>query len=121
MRNFDFKRIAYEVTACVREAEGRLQQVAPKYFEQLHADWARLEAAHKTDPDGRCSRQYVAGLQAYIDKQARDRAETPAAPNEMKFRLDLHDAEACSFNDSMVFPLVSCVVHASSKMSRYAW
>ena len=107
MRNFDFKRIAYEVTACVREAEGRLQQAAPMYFEQLRADWARLEAAGKTDPDGRCSRQYVAGLRAYIGKQARDRAETPAAPDEMKFRLDLHDAEACSLNENIVSPRCS--------------
>ena len=106
MRNFGFKRIAYEVTACVREAEGRLQQLAPMYFEQLRADCAKLEAARKTDPDGRCSRQYVAGLRAYIDKQARDRAETPAARKEMKFRLDLHDAEACSPNESKMFPLV---------------
>ena len=52
---------------------------------------------------------YVAGLRAYIDKQARDRAETPAARKEMEFRLDLHDAEACivlSPNESKMFPLV---------------
>ena len=71
MRNFGFKRIAYEVTACVREAEGRLQQLAPMYFEQLRADCAKLEAAREIDPDGRCSR-YAAGLRAYVGKQAWD-------------------------------------------------
>ena len=94
------------MTGCVREAEGRLQQLAPTYFKQLRADWATLEAARKTDPDGRCSRLYVAGLRAYIDKQARDRAETPAARKEMKFWLDLHDAEARNPNESKMCPLV---------------
>ena len=94
------KLVVPKVRKAISEALLQITKVAPDYFATLEKMWAEWEAAGQTDPDGKCSLQYVRTAVEHIDATLAARRRTPVSnqPSARSFRLELKEAEAKASN-----------------------
>lgn len=103
----------------IEASRSSVQQIQEDYFARLDEHWDAMKAQGRTDPDDRCSLQYVKFCKLYMDRCASTRMRQPSAPGTIARRQDLKEAEAAASTTLQKYQdILECCAHHFASVRR---
>ena len=100
-------------------SRGSVQSAQADYFEALDKHWEAMKADGRTDPDDRCSLQFVNFMKLFMDRRAAQRMREKTTPGTVARRQDLKEAEAAACNTMQKYKdILECCAHHFASVRR---